>query len=145
MLAQFLAEFLHERATILTPDTARLMIRNHIPRASIPRGLAFAVGPQAGGAGVSARTLGHTGSTGTLCWADPAPDTIWVVLTSLPATAVSCSRPGVPPPRPRHATAPTKPAETPAADASAAYHSNGTRQPRSRAAAIRHRADSLVR
>jgi CubicO group peptidase (beta-lactamase class C family) len=89
MLAQFLAEFLHERATILTPDTARLMIRNHIPRASIPRGLAFAVGPQAGGAGVSARTLGHTGSTGTLCWADPAPDTIWVVLTSLPATAVS--------------------------------------------------------
>jgi CubicO group peptidase (beta-lactamase class C family) len=89
MLAQFLAEFLHERATILTPDTARLMIRNHIPRASTPRGLAFAVGPQAGGTGVSARTLGHTGSTGTLCWADPATDTICVVLTSLPATAVS--------------------------------------------------------
>jgi hypothetical protein len=28
--------------------------------------------------------LGHTGSTGPLCWADPASETICVVLTSLP-------------------------------------------------------------
>jgi CubicO group peptidase (beta-lactamase class C family) len=34
-----------------------------------------------------ARTFGHTGSTGTLCWADPASETVCVVLTSLPARA----------------------------------------------------------
>lgn len=88
-VARFLAEFLHERAAVLPPETARLMIRNHNPPGIEPRGLAFAVGPKAGGAGVSARTFGHTGSTGTLCWADPATDTICVVLTSLPATAVA--------------------------------------------------------
>ncbi len=53
-----------------------------------PRGLAFNVGAQAGGPGCSPRTFGHTGATGTLCWADPETDTICVVLTTLPARAV---------------------------------------------------------
>jgi CubicO group peptidase (beta-lactamase class C family) len=88
-VARFLAEFLRARAAVLAPETARLMIRNHNPPGIEPRGLAFAVGPGAGGAGASLRTFGHTGSTGTLCWADPATDTICVVLTSLPATAAS--------------------------------------------------------
>ena len=50
--------------------------------------LGFGVGEGSGSPGCSARTFGHTGSTGTLCWADPASETICVVLTSLPARAV---------------------------------------------------------
>ena len=88
-VARFLGEFLHEQAAILAPQTAQLMVRNHNPPGIEPRGLAFAVGPQAGGATASERTFGHTGSTGTLCWADPATQTTCVVLTSLPARAVT--------------------------------------------------------
>lgn len=88
-VARFLDEFLHERSTILSPRTARLMVGNHNPAGFEPRGLAFAVGPKSGGVGASERTFGHTGSTGTACWADPATDTICVVLTSLPAAATT--------------------------------------------------------
>jgi CubicO group peptidase (beta-lactamase class C family) len=57
--------------------------------------LYFGIG--AGSAGCSDKTFGHTGSTGTLAWADPATKTICVVLTSLPARAVN--------PHPREQTA----------------------------------------
>ncbi|HVX10857.1 MAG TPA: serine hydrolase [Pirellulales bacterium] len=50
-----------------------------------PRGLGFAVGRAAGSPGCSGRTLGHSGSTGTLAWADAATETVCVVLTSLPS------------------------------------------------------------
>jgi CubicO group peptidase (beta-lactamase class C family) len=53
-----------------------------------PRGLGFNVGAAAGSPGCSEQTFGHTGSTGTLAWADPASETICVVLTSLPGSAV---------------------------------------------------------
>jgi len=66
------------------PETARLMIKNHNPAGFTPRGLGFAVGKASGSPGCSEQTFGHTGSTGTLCWADPASETICVVLTSLP-------------------------------------------------------------
>lgn len=87
-VAAFLEEFLKARGRILKPETARLMIRNHNPTGFTLRGLGFAVGTEAGSPGCSERTFGHTGSTGTLCWADPATDTICVVLTSLPRRAV---------------------------------------------------------
>ena len=64
------------------------MVENRNPAGLTPRGLGFAVGKGSGSAGCSERTFGHTGSTGTLCWADPARDAICVVLTSLPARAV---------------------------------------------------------
>lgn len=84
-LARFLAEFLGARGQVVRPETARLMVRNHNPKGVTPRGLGFDVGTRAGSPGCSAQTFGHTGSTGTLCWADPASETICVVLTSLPA------------------------------------------------------------
>jgi CubicO group peptidase (beta-lactamase class C family) len=83
-IARFLGEFLGARGKAVTPETVRLMIRNHNPKGLTPRGLGFAVGKGAGSPGCSERTFGHTGSTGTLCWADPTSDTICVVLTSLP-------------------------------------------------------------
>lgn len=87
----FLEEFLLARGSILKPETERLMIRNHNGSGLTTRGLGFNVGPSAGGPGAkgaSDRSFGHTGSTGTLAWADPASQTICVVLTSLPGRAV---------------------------------------------------------
>lgn len=87
-VARFLAEFLHASGKALRPETARLMIRNHNPAGVDPRGLGFDLGPDLGGPGCSDATFGHTGSTGTRCWADPATGTICVILTTLPARAV---------------------------------------------------------
>jgi CubicO group peptidase (beta-lactamase class C family) len=86
-VATFLDEFLGARGRAVKPETARLMVRNHNPEGLTPRGLGFAVGKAAGSPGCSEQTFGHTGSTGTLCWADPASQTICVVLTSLPSRA----------------------------------------------------------
>jgi CubicO group peptidase (beta-lactamase class C family) len=83
-IGRFLAEFLGAGGKVVKPDTARLMVKNHNPAGLTPRGLGFAVGKAAGSPGCSEQTFGHTGSTGTLCWADPASETICVVLTSLP-------------------------------------------------------------
>jgi CubicO group peptidase (beta-lactamase class C family) len=86
-VARFLGEFMGVRGNVLKPETARLMIQNHNPKGFAPRGLGFAVGRASGSRGCSERTFGHRGSTGTLCWADPASETICVVLTSLPSRA----------------------------------------------------------
>jgi CubicO group peptidase (beta-lactamase class C family) len=63
------------------------MIKNHKPKGVTPHGLGFGVGKESNSPGCSGRTFGHTGSTGTLCCADPASETICVVLTSLPRRA----------------------------------------------------------
>jgi len=86
-VTRFLAEFLHPGGKVLQPDTARRMVTNHNPDGIRPRGLGFDIGALS--PGCSKKTFGHTGSTGTLCWADPATDTICVVLTSLPAAAAN--------------------------------------------------------
>jgi len=84
----FLAEFLNESGVVVKPETARLMVTNHNRPGITSRGLGFSVGASAGSRGCSEKTFGHTGSTGTIAWADPASQTICVVLTSLPARAV---------------------------------------------------------
>lgn len=86
-IATFLAEFMTAGGKVVRPETARLMVKNHNPAGFTERGLGFAVGQAAGSPGCSEQTFGHTGSTGTLCWADPATETICVVLTSLPRRA----------------------------------------------------------
>ncbi len=87
-LARLLGEFLGSRGQVVKPATARLMIQNHNAKGLTPRGLGFAVGKGAGSPGCSEQTFGHSGSTGTLFWADPASETICVVLTSLPRRAM---------------------------------------------------------
>ncbi len=74
--------------SIVRPETARLMIQNQNGSGLTGRGLGFNVGKAAGSEGCSEKTFGHTGSTGTIAWADPTTRTICVVLTSLPARAV---------------------------------------------------------
>ena len=86
-VARFLAEFLEEKGTVVKPATARLMATNQNSSGVTPRGLGLNVGSAAGGKGSSDQTFGHSGSTGTLAWADPKSQTILVVLTSLPGQA----------------------------------------------------------
>jgi CubicO group peptidase (beta-lactamase class C family) len=87
-LAKLLAEFLHPSGACLIPETTKLMVRNHNPSGLTPRGLGWNIGSSAGGKGCSEKTFGHSGSTGTMAWTDPATEMTCVVLTSLPAGAV---------------------------------------------------------
>ena len=83
-VARFFSEFLHLEGKALPPETARLMLRNHNRAGLTPRGLGFGIGARVGSPGCSEETFGHGGATGTLAWADPATETICVVLTTLP-------------------------------------------------------------
>lgn len=87
-VARFLAEFLYVKGAVVKPETAKLMTTNHNKPGQTSRGLGLSVGTGAGSLGCSEKTFGHTGSTGTISWADPATNTICVVLTSLPGRAV---------------------------------------------------------
>jgi CubicO group peptidase (beta-lactamase class C family) len=86
-VAWFLAEFLDQQGRAVRPETAALMRRNHNPAGFTPRGLGFALGPRTASPACSEVTFGHSGSTGTLAWADPQTGTICVVLTTLPSRA----------------------------------------------------------
>lgn len=87
-VGRFLAEFLLAKGAVVKPETAKLMLTNHNATGLTPRGLGFNIGAAAGSPGCSEKAFGHTGSTGTLAWADPASQTICVVLSSLPGGAV---------------------------------------------------------
>lgn len=87
-VARWLDELLYARGKSLRPETARLMRQNHNRPGLTPRGLGLALGTLLGGKQVSEETFGHTGSTGTIAWADPRTETICVVLTTLPGRAV---------------------------------------------------------
>ncbi|MDB6006771.1 MAG: D-alanyl-D-alanine carboxypeptidase precursor, partial [Prosthecobacter sp.] len=84
-VARFLESFMHPEGKVLREDTARMMLQNPTPGFAARRGIGFALGPEGFGKGCSERSFGHSGSTGTLAWADPATDTTCVILTSLPS------------------------------------------------------------
>lgn len=88
-VAKFLAEFLDAQGKVVKPQTASLMISNQNRSGITSRGLGFDVGAKAGGLGCSELTFGHSGSTGTLAWADPRTRTICVALTTLPWRAAN--------------------------------------------------------
>jgi len=87
-VARFIADFMNEIGAAVKPETARLMLTNHNPAGLKARGLGFDLGTESGSKGCSDQTFGHTGSTGTLAWADRKTKTICVILTSLPRRAV---------------------------------------------------------
>lgn len=87
-VGKFLKEFLHPAGKLFKPEVAELMIRNHNASGLESRGLGFDLGMESTCSGCSTLTFGHTGSTGTIAWADPERDLICVVLTSLPARAL---------------------------------------------------------
>lgn len=87
-VALFLDTFLKHDGKILRPETSRLMIRNHNPAALPSRGLGFDTGFEEFGMPAGGSIFGHTGSTGTIAWADPSTDSVCVILTSLPGAAI---------------------------------------------------------
>ncbi|QDV25117.1 Esterase EstB [Aureliella helgolandensis] len=88
-VARFLRAFLHPPEGFLKPETIALMLRNQNPPDMWPRGLGFDLGSGLSGPQRSPNVFGHTGSTGTLCWADPDSDSLCVVLTTLPSQAAA--------------------------------------------------------
>lgn len=88
-IAKFLDEFFAPTGKLFRRDVAKLMVSNRNPLMLPSRGLGFDVGLNEFCAPCSQSTFGHTGSTGTIAWADPMRDRVCVILTSLPATAVT--------------------------------------------------------
>lgn len=88
-IANFLDAFLHPRSGLpLRPETLTEMTRNHNPASLLPFGLGFSLGARLGKT-LPENSFGHGGSTGTLCWADPAKNRLFVLLTSLPANVAN--------------------------------------------------------
>lgn len=87
-VGKFLQTFLRHDGRILKPETTRLMVQNFNPAPLSTRGLGLDVGFEELKLSGLERAFGHTGSTGTIGWADPAQDRVCVVLTSLPARAL---------------------------------------------------------
>lgn len=84
-IESFLRYFLHPDGSLLRIPTAREMVSNQNPGLDTPWGLGFMVESQDLGEYCSLEAFGHSGSTGTLCWADPRNDASMVLLTTLPA------------------------------------------------------------
>jgi CubicO group peptidase (beta-lactamase class C family) len=75
-IAKFLKAFQHPTGVPVKQETARRMTTNQNVGLDKPWGIGWATTP--GG-------FGHSGSTGTNCWAHFAKDARFVILTSLPA------------------------------------------------------------
>lgn len=85
-VARFLEAFLRPDGRVLKPETARLMttVQSTGGRERYGLGWRIQLGSTFGKAS-SPSTFGHSGSTGTVAWADPASGTVCVLLTTLPA------------------------------------------------------------
>jgi CubicO group peptidase (beta-lactamase class C family) len=81
----FLRSFTAAKQRVLKPETAALMITNQNAGLNRPYGIGWAMDGAKFGSGCSAKTFGHGGSTGTLCWLDPEKDLSFVLLTTKPA------------------------------------------------------------
>lgn len=84
-VARFLKYFLQPTGKSLKAATAQNMIVNQNQGLNKTWGIGFMVEPGTFGKSCSAKTYGHYGSTGTVCWADPAKNLICVLLTTKPA------------------------------------------------------------
>lgn len=85
-VARFLEAFLRPDGRVLKPETARMMTTVQSTGERERFGLGWRIqhgGPF--GKACSPATFGHTGSTGTVAWADPATGAVCVLLTTLPA------------------------------------------------------------
>ena len=84
-IVRFLERFLEPKNNVLKPEAARRMVTNHNQGLNEPWGLGFMVNGAKFSAKCSPDTFGHWGSTGTVCWADPATQTAFALLTTKPA------------------------------------------------------------
>jgi CubicO group peptidase (beta-lactamase class C family) len=86
-LAAFLDAFASADGAALTASTRREMRTIQTGTLRPSWGLGWQREPGAFGRSCSADTFGHSGSTGTTIWHDPATTTTFVLLTTKPATA----------------------------------------------------------
>ncbi len=88
LLQTFLNGGVYHGRRVLSLNTVRQMTSNQNPPALTPWGLGWKLNhaqPENWfGDLASAETFGHTGSTGTVAWADPTQQLICVILTSRP-------------------------------------------------------------
>jgi beta-lactamase class C len=84
-VARFLRYFAETREGVLKSATAASMIADQTPGMKQRYGFGWRLNDSAYGRAASARTFGHSGSTGTLCWHDPKRDRTFVLLTTKPA------------------------------------------------------------
>jgi CubicO group peptidase (beta-lactamase class C family) len=87
-VAKLLDTLLHSDDRLMPASAQRQLITNQNPAPLESRGLGFDVDMRSSGVKISTQSFGHTGSTGTIAWADPSTDRICVVLTSLPTRAM---------------------------------------------------------
>lgn len=84
-VARLLGYFLKPVDGPLKVATAKMMVTRQADGPSRGFGIGWMVGSEGFGKGCSASTFGHSGSTGTVAWADPARDLTCVLLTTRPA------------------------------------------------------------
>jgi CubicO group peptidase (beta-lactamase class C family) len=80
-VATYLEAFQHAKTPTWKPGTNREMITNQTPAHKETYGLGWRL--------YSASSYGHSGSTGTMSWSDPATRTTFVLLTTKPAAESS--------------------------------------------------------
>lgn len=95
-VGKLLAAMMSDEDDFLRSKTKKWMLTNHNPEGFESRGLGFDVDMRSSKVSCSPNSFGHSGSTGTLAWADRDSNRICVVLTTLPARALEESK------HPRH-------------------------------------------
>ncbi len=81
---RLLQAMLEKGRPILKPALGESMIANQNAQLDKPWGLGWAVGENSLYDGASAKVFGHSGATGTLCWADPDRKLTFVLFTNRP-------------------------------------------------------------
>jgi CubicO group peptidase (beta-lactamase class C family) len=81
---RLLQAMLEKGRPILQPTLGESMITNQNAQLDKPWGLGWEVGENALYDGASAKVFGHSGATGTLCWADPDRKLAFVLFTNRP-------------------------------------------------------------
>jgi CubicO group peptidase (beta-lactamase class C family) len=95
-IAKLLRAMMNNEDDFLKASTKRLMFTNHNRMPLESRGLGFDVDMRSSKVSCTANSFGHSGSTGTLAWADLDSQIVCVVLTTLPGQALDPSK------HPRH-------------------------------------------
>jgi len=83
-IARFLRYFARPSGGVLRPAAAQSMVRSQTPGSKEAYGFGWRVTAGGFGRACSEGTYGHSGSTGTMCWMDPARDLSFVLLTTKP-------------------------------------------------------------
>lgn len=86
-IALILEAMLDAGRPVLKPETAQAMLTDQNQGLNTPWGLGWKLGAGALYDGSPAEVFGHGGATGTLCWADPSRQIVFVLFTNRPGVS----------------------------------------------------------